>query len=107
MVGSRADGGMTGSHWAVIGILAITAFSIRVVGLIAGGRIRASRHALVLDELPGHIIICLVASSLAGQPVQTCIAAGAALAAAVFSNHVIATMTVGVLVFAGLAMNGI
>lgn len=98
---------MTGSHWAVIGVLAIAAFSIRVVGLIAGGRIRASRHSWVLDELPGLIIICLVASSLAGQSVQTWIAACAALGAAVYTNHVIATMTVGVLVFAGLAMNGI
>lgn len=98
---------MTGSHWAVVGVLAIAAFSIRVVGLIAGGRIRASRHSWVLDELPGLIIICLVASSLAGQPMQTSIAAGAALGAAVLTNNVIATMTVGVLVFAGLAMNGI
>lgn len=98
---------MTGSHWAVIGVLAIAAFSIRVVGLIAGGHIRASRHAWVLDELPGLIIISLVASSLAGQPVQTWTAAGAALGAAVLTNHVIVTMTVGVLVFAGLAMSGI
>ena len=98
---------MTGAHWAVIGVLAIAALSIRVLGLIAGGRIRASRHAWVLDEPPSLIVICLVAASLAGQPVQTWIAASAALGAAVLTNHVIATMIVGVLVYAGLAMNGI
>ena len=98
---------MTGPHWAVIGVLAIAAFSIRVVGLIAGGRIRASRHAWVLDELPGLIVVCLVAASLAAQPLQTWIAAGAALGAAILTNHVIVTMIVGVLVYAGLAMNGI
>lgn len=98
---------MTGAHWAVIGILAIAAFSIRVVGLIAGGRIRASRHAWVLDELPGLIVVCLVASSLSGQPVHTWIAAGAALGAAILTNHVIATMIVGVTIYAGLAMNSI
>lgn len=98
---------MTGAHWAVIGVLAIAAFSIRVVGLIAGGRIRASRHAWVLDELPGLIVVSLVAASLAGQPVQAWIAAGAALGAAVLTNHVIATMIVGVLLYAGLAMIGL
>ncbi|WP_439525304.1 AzlD domain-containing protein [Marivita sp.] len=96
---------MTGAHWAVIGILAIAALSIRVVGLIAGGRIRASRHAWVLDELPGLIVVCLVAASLAGQPVQTWIGAAAAFGAAVLTNNVIATMIVGVTIYAGLAMN--
>ncbi|WP_299652057.1 AzlD domain-containing protein [uncultured Tateyamaria sp.] len=98
---------MTGAHWAVIGILALAAFSIRVLGLVAGGRIRASRHAWVLDELPGLIVISLVAASLAGQPLQTWIAAGAALGTAAVTNHVIATMVVGVMAFAGLAAIGL
>ncbi len=98
---------MTGAHWAVIAILAVAAFSIRVLGLIAGGRIRTSRHAWVLDELPGLIVTSLVAASLAGQPMQTWIAAGAALGAAVLTNHVIVTMVVGVLAFAGLAFVGL
>ncbi len=98
---------MTGVHWAVIAILAVAAFSIRVLGLIAGGRIRTSRHAWVLDELPGLIVVSLVAASLAGQPMQTWIAAGAALGAAVLTNHVIVTMVVGVLAFAGLAFVGL
>ncbi|WP_271952203.1 AzlD domain-containing protein [Ruegeria faecimaris] len=98
---------MSSAHWAVIGILALAAFSIRIVGLVAGSRIRASRHAWVLDELPGLIVICLVAASLADQPLQTWIAAGAALGAAILTNHVIATMAVGVMTFAGLSLFGI
>lgn len=98
---------MTGAHWVVIGILALAAFSIRVVGLIAGGRVRASRHAWVLDELPGLIVICLVAASLAGQPLQTWIAAAVAFAAAALTNHVIATMLVGVMAYAGFTLIGI
>ncbi len=98
---------MTSAHWAVIGILALAAFSIRVIGLVTGKRIRDSRHAWVLDELPGLIVISLVAVSLAGQPVQTWIAAGAALGAAILTNHVVVTMIVGVVVFAGLGVIGL
>lgn len=98
---------MSGAHWGVIGILALAAFFIRVLGLIAGGRIRASRHAWVLDDLPGLIVVSLVAASLADQPLQTWVAAGAELGAAVLTNHVIATMVVGVVAFAGLAVIGL
>ena len=98
---------MTGAHWVVIGILALAAFSIRIVGLIAGGRIRSSRYAWVLDELPGLIVISLIAASLAGQPMQTWSAAGAALVAAILTNHVIATMVVGVMAYAGRALLGV
>jgi len=98
---------MSGAHWGVIGILALVAFSIRVLGLIAGGRIRASRHSWVLDDLPGLIVVSLVVASLAGQPLQTWVAAGAALGAAVLTNHVIATMVVGVVAFAGLVVIGL
>ncbi len=98
---------MSGAHWAMIGILALAAFSIRVLGLIAGGRIRTSRHAWVLDDLPGLIVVSLVAASLAGQPLQTWVAAIAALGVAVLTNHVIATMVVGVVAFAGLAVIGL
>ncbi|MEO1138984.1 MAG: AzlD domain-containing protein [Pseudomonadota bacterium] len=93
---------MTGDHWAVIAILAVAAFSIRVLGLVAGGRISASRYAWVLDQLPGLIVVSLVASSLVGEPTQTWVAAVAALCAAILTNHVVATMIVGVTAFAGL-----
>ncbi|PWE27498.1 branched-chain amino acid transporter [Pararhodobacter marinus] len=93
---------MTGAHWAVIGLLALAAFVIRVAGLIAGGRIRASRHAWILEALPGLIVVSLVASSLAGEPTATWIAAALALGVAVLTNHVIATMVLGVAAFATL-----
>ncbi|MWP38497.1 branched-chain amino acid transporter [Rhodobacter sphaeroides] len=98
---------MIGQYWAVIGLLAVAAFAIRVTGLIAGGRIRASHHAWMLDELPGLIVVSLVASSLAGQPLSTWIAAGLALGVAIGTNHVIATMAAGMAAFAGLAWLGV
>ncbi|WP_299902770.1 AzlD domain-containing protein [uncultured Ruegeria sp.] len=97
---------MSGAHWAVIGFLALAAFSIRLLGLIAGERIRSSRHVWVLDELPGLIVVSLVAASLAGQPFQAWIAAGFALGAAILTNNVIVAMVVGVLSFAGFALLG-
>lgn len=98
---------MSGAHWAVTVLLALAAFLIRVAGLIAGERIRASRQAWMLDELPGLIVVSLVASSLIGQPLPTWIAAGVALAIAIKTNHVIATMAMGVLAFAGLTSLGV
>ncbi len=97
---------MTDYHWLLIGILAAAAFTIRLTGLIAGNAIRRSRLAPLLDDLPGLIIVALVAASLAGQPVLTWLAAAAALAAAWKTNNVVATMLVGVAVFAGLSMTG-
>lgn len=97
---------MSGAHWALIGLLAMAAVAIRVAGLIAGGRLRASRHAWVLDDLPGLIVVSLVASSLVGQPPVTWIAAGAALGIAILTNHVIVTMLAGVAAYAGLAWLG-
>ncbi|PZX16554.1 branched-subunit amino acid transport protein AzlD [Palleronia aestuarii] len=94
---------MTGPYWAVIALLAAAAFLIRVAGLAAGGRIRASRHAWILDDLPGLIVVSLVASSLAGQPWPTWIAAGIAFGVGAMTNHVILTMAAGVAAFAGLA----
>mgnify|MGYP000415736178 CR=1 FL=1 len=93
---------MTGSYWLLIGVLAGAAFSIRVFGLFAGDSIRKSRHAWMLDDLPGLIIVCLIASSLAGQPMETWIAAAIAFAVAVLTNHVILTMCAGVVTYAGL-----
>ncbi|MBW4709721.1 AzlD domain-containing protein [Roseobacter sp. YSTF-M11] len=94
---------MTSDHWILIAILAIAAFSIRVVGLLAGDKIRASRHAWMLDEIPGLIVVSLIAASLAGQPLTTWVAAAIALCVAHLSHHVIATMVVGVFAYASLS----
>ena len=87
---------MTYPFWALIAVLALAAFSIRVLGLIAGDKIKSSRFAWMLDEVPGLIVVSLVASSLAGQSTGTWLAAGAALLIAYLTNHVIWTMCGGV-----------
>ncbi|MEJ6395902.1 AzlD domain-containing protein [Gymnodinialimonas sp. 2305UL16-5] len=95
---------MTSSHWALILVLALAAISIRIAGLLAGDRIRTSSHAWVLDELPGLIVVSLVAASLAGQPWQVWSAAALALVVAITTNHVLVTMCLGIIVFASLNM---
>lgn len=98
---------MTVSYWMLILVLAIAAFSIRVLGLFAGDAIKSSRAAWVLDDLPGLIVVALVASSLAGQPAVTWIAAAVALAVACLTNHVILTMCIGVAAFGALGWFGV
>jgi len=93
---------MTFPFWMLITVLAVAAFSIRVLGLIAGDAIRSSRYSWVLDDLPGLIVVSLVASSLAGQSMETWLAAAAALIVAYATNHVIWTMCIGVAAYAGL-----
>lgn len=97
---------MTLPFWMLIVVLAIAAFSIRVLGLFAGDAIRASKYAWVLDDLPGLIVVSLVASSLAGQSAGTWIAATIALLVAWLTNHVILTMCIGVIAFGGLGWLG-
>lgn len=97
---------MSFPFWMLITALAVAAFSIRVLGLFAGGAIRSSRFSWVLDDLPGLIILSLVASSLAGQSTGTWLAATAALAVAYVTNHVILTMCIGVAAYGGLMWAG-
>lgn len=98
---------MSVSFWMLIVVLAVAAFSIRVLGLFAGDSIRSSRFSWVLDDLPGLIIVSLVASSLAGQPIGSWIAAATALVVAGVTNHVILTMCVGVAAYGGLMWVGL
>ena len=97
---------MTFPFWMLIIVLAVAAFSIRVLGLFAGDAIKSSRYAWILDDLPGLIVVSLVASSLAGQSVGTWIAAGIALLVAYRTNHVILTMCIGVAAYGGLVWLG-
>lgn len=93
---------MTGPHWLLFFVLALAAISIRIAGLFTGDKIRTSRHAWVLEDLPGLIVVSLVAASLAGQPWQMWAAAAAALVVAIATSHVIATMCFGVFVYAAI-----
>ena len=97
---------MTSAHWTLIIVLCFAAFSIRSFGLLAGDRIRLSKHSWILDDLPGLIIVSLVAASLSGEHLQTWLAALVALLVAVLTNHVVVTMGIGVLFYAFLSLFG-
>lgn len=98
---------MTFPFWMLIAVLALAAFSIRVLGLVAGDAIKVSRYSWILDDLPGLIIVSLVASSLAGQSMATWVAAAVALFVAYMTNHVIGTMCIGVAAYSLLVWFGI
>lgn len=97
---------MTFPFWMLIAVLAAAALSIRVLGLVAGDAIKVSRYSWILDDLPGLIVVSLVASSLAGQPMGMWVAAAVALFIASITNHVIWTMCVGVAAYALLVWFG-
>ncbi len=97
---------MTFPFWMLIAILAVAAFSIRVLGLVAGDAIKCSRYSWILDDLPGLIVVSLVASTLAGQSIGTWAAAAVALFFACLTNHVIWTMCIGVAAYGLLVWFG-
>ena len=94
---------MTQTQWALIVALAIGTYAIRYIGLLAGDAIER-RPALraILHDLPGCIVVALVASSLAGESPVVWLAAVVALGVATWTNHVIATMLLGTLAYAAL-----
>lgn len=99
---------MTLPFWMLIAVLAVAAFFTRVLGLIAGDAIKCSRYSWILEDLPGLIVVSLVAPSLAGQSVGIWLAAAAAaLFAAYVTNHVIWTMCIGVAAYAVLVWVGL
>lgn len=92
---------MTSEQWALIGALAIGAFAVRIAGLAFGVAVMgAPRLKAMLDDLPGCLIVALVAASLADGGLDGRLAvwasAAVALAMAVASNNVLATMAAGV-----------
>ncbi|WP_114391303.1 AzlD domain-containing protein [Notoacmeibacter marinus] len=97
---------MTTAQWLLIGLLAAGTFAIRLTGLFVGDAVER-RPALraVLHDLPGCLVVALVASSLAGASPQAWLAAAVALAVAAWSNHVILTMAIGVGAF--IAIGGL
>ncbi|MTI08881.1 AzlD domain-containing protein [Curvivirga aplysinae] len=95
---------MSEKHWLFIITLAVAAYSIRLLGLLIGDKIRNSRYSWMLDDLPGLIIISLVAASMADQSIHTWLSAFIALAIAIKTNHVILTMGGGIAAFVGLGL---
>lgn len=87
---------MTEQQWILILTLGLGAYGIRFLGLVAGKAINDNRHLKkLLDNLPGCLVVALVASSLANAEPITWLAAAIALAVAIISNHVVLTMLVG------------
>lgn len=84
----------------LIGGLAVATYAIRVLGLVTGNMIQRSRFAWVLDELPGLLIVALVASSLSSITQVGWLAAAITLMIAIYTNNVVLTMIGGVITFA-------
>lgn len=99
---------MSQNQWMLILFLGLAAYGIRLLGLLAGQTIQHNaRLRPVLEDLPGCLVVGLVAVSLADQPVETWLAAGAALAVAVVSNNVVVTMVLGFIAILGLRYLGL
>ncbi len=87
---------MTFDHWLLIGVLALGTYSLRLAGLIGGQAIlRNAKLKVLLDDLPGCLIVALVATSLADAAPLTWIAAAFALGIAIVTNNVVITMALG------------
>lgn len=94
---------MTQNQWLLIALLAVGAYGIRLIGLIGGQAINDNpRLQPLLEELPGCLVVALVAASLTGQPPLTWLAALVALGVAVVTNNVVITMVGGIAALIGL-----
>lgn len=92
---------MTNYQWLLIMLLAMCSYGIRFVGLIAGDWIyHQPRLRKILDDLPGCLVIALVAASLSHQETAAWIAAVVAFTVARFRGNVVVVMIVGTAVYA-------
>ncbi|WP_373083964.1 AzlD domain-containing protein [Sneathiella sp.] len=99
---------MTMDHWLLIAGLAVGAYGLRLAGLIGGQAIlRHERLATLLDDLPGCLIVALVATSLADASATLWIAAAFALVVAILSNNVVVTMALGFAAVFGMQYFGV
>ncbi len=99
---------MTAAHWSLIAGLAAGTYAIRLLGFAAGRRIAASpRLRALLADLPGCLVVALVAASMRGAGPLEWAAAAVALLVAVGTRSVPATMLAGfAVVLAGRALGG-
>ncbi|MAL80243.1 MAG: branched-chain amino acid transporter [Sneathiella sp.] len=99
---------MSPDHWLLILCLAVGAYGLRLAGLIGGQAIiRNARLKTLLDDLPGCLIVALVAASLANSDLTVWLAALFALAVAILSNNVVITMALGFAAMFGLQYFGV
>lgn len=87
---------MSLDHWLLILLLALGTYSLRLIGLFGGQRmIRNERFRTLLADLPGCLIVALVAASLGNADPITWIAAAIALIVAILTRNVVITMALG------------
>ena len=99
---------MSPDHWLLILCLAVGAYGLHLAGLIGGQAIiRNARLKTLLDDLPGCLIVALVAASLANSDLTVWLAALFALAVAILSNNVVITMALGFAAMFGLQYFGV
>ena len=87
---------MNDTQWVFIIFLAFGAYAIRFMGLI-GGQLVSENAGLnkLLSNLPGCLIVALIAASLAEADLLIWAAAAIAFVVALISNNVVATMGLG------------
>ena len=87
---------MTPDHWLLILLLAVGTYSLRLIGLYGGQRMmRSARLKNLLADLPGCLVVALVAASLGTADLVTWIAAAIALLVAILTRNVVITMALG------------
>ncbi|MEM6727030.1 MAG: AzlD domain-containing protein [Pseudomonadota bacterium] len=92
---------MTPDHWLLIAGLSASTIGLRLLGYFAGTAMLARPFwRRVLTVFPGCLITALVASALAEAAPPGWIAAAAALATAMLTRNILATMAVGMAAFA-------
>ncbi|QIE45426.1 branched-chain amino acid transporter [Pseudohalocynthiibacter aestuariivivens] len=93
---------MTSSQWTLIALLAAASYGVRLAGLF-GGRALAANPRLkpLLHDLPGCLIVGLVAASLADASLLYWAAAAVALSTAILTGNLVITMLIGMAVIVG------
>lgn len=91
---------MSSSQWSLILLLAGCAYGLRFVGLLAGDWIdRRQKLKKLLDDLPGCLVVALVAASLAQGELAAWVTAPIALAVAIWRANVVLVMVVSMAFF--------
>jgi uncharacterized membrane protein len=87
---------MTSGQWLLILVLAVGAYAVRLSGLISGQTLsRSPKLRAVLSDIPGCLLVALIASTLFTSASPEWIAAGVAIIVAILSNTILTTMIAG------------
>lgn len=96
---------MTIDKWSLILLLALCAYGLRFTGLLIGDWLdERPKLKVILEDLPGCLVVALVAASLSQADPAAWIAAPAALAIAIWRANVVLVMIISTLIFALMKM---